>query len=180
MSFWAFSIYQNFLWGVKWFEKTAIENLQCIRHCGRRGISNLKNFKNVQKWFLCWSGSLVALAENPGSNARIYVGPVLAGFVCQLDTSRRYLSWGNTSMRSRCKAFPRLIIKGGKSQPIMGGAIPGLVVLGYITKQAELARGSKLVSSTPPWLLHPLLPLSSYHVCVPLLTCFGDEHHMEV
>lgn len=40
----------------------------------------------------------------------------------------------------------------------VGNAIPGLVVLGYITKQAEQAMGDKPVSSTPPWPLHQLLP----------------------
>ena len=33
----------------------------------------------------------------------------------------------------------------------MGGAIPGLVVLGSLRKQAEQAMRSKPVSSTPPW-----------------------------
>ena len=33
----------------------------------------------------------------------------------------------------------------------MGGAIPGLVVLGSISKQAEQARGGKPVSNIPPW-----------------------------
>jgi hypothetical protein len=39
----------------------------------------------------------------------------------------------------------------------MGGAIPGLVVLGSIKKQTEQARGSKLVSNIPPWPLYQLL-----------------------
>jgi hypothetical protein len=43
----------------------------------------------------------------------------------------------------------------------VGGAIPGLVVLGSIRKYAEQAMESKLVSSTPPWPLHQLLPPSS-------------------
>jgi hypothetical protein len=42
----------------------------------------------------------------------------------------------------------------------MGGAIPGLVVLGSIRKQAEQVRGSKPISSTSAWPLHQLLPLS--------------------
>jgi hypothetical protein len=50
-------------------------------------------------------------------------------------------------MRPSCKSFSQLVIKEGG--PIMGGAIPGLVVLGSIRKQAEQARGSKPVSSTP-------------------------------
>ena len=51
-------------------------------------------------------------------------------------------------MRSSCKAFSQLVIKG--EGPIVGGAIPGLVVLGSIRKQAEKARGNKPVSSIPP------------------------------
>ena len=39
----------------------------------------------------------------------------------------------------------------------MGGAIPGLVVLCSIRKQAEQARESKPVSNIPPWPLHQLL-----------------------
>jgi hypothetical protein len=48
-------------------------------------------------------------------------------------------------MRSSCKALSQLVIKWGG--PIVGGAIPGLVVLG---KQAEQARRSKPVSNIPP------------------------------
>jgi hypothetical protein len=40
-------------------------------------------------------------------------------------------------MRSSCKAFSQLVIKGGRALSIVGGAIPGLVVLGSIRKQAE-------------------------------------------
>jgi hypothetical protein len=69
-----------------------------------------------------------------------YHHPILAGFVCQLDTSWSYhrersLPWKNASMRSSCKAFSQLVVKGGG--PIVGGAIPGLVVLGPIRKKAE-------------------------------------------
>jgi hypothetical protein len=39
----------------------------------------------------------------------------------------------------------------------MGGAIPGLVVLGSIRKQAEQVRGGKPVKNIPPWPLHQLL-----------------------
>ena len=60
-------------------------------------------------------------------------------------------------MRFGYKAFSQLMINQGG--PILGGAIPGLVVLGSIRKQAEQARGSKPVSIIPPWPLHqPLLP----------------------
>jgi hypothetical protein len=47
-------------------------------------------------------------------------------------------------MRSSCKAFSQLVIKGKK--PLMGGTISGLVVLGSIREQAEQARGSKQAS----------------------------------
>ena len=41
-------------------------------------------------------------------------------------------------MISSCKVFPQLVINvGGRAQPIIGGAIPRLVVLGSIRKQAE-------------------------------------------
>jgi hypothetical protein len=39
----------------------------------------------------------------------------------------------------------------------VGGAIPGLVVLGSIRNQDEQARGRKPVSNIPPWPLHQLL-----------------------
>jgi hypothetical protein len=45
--------------------------------------------------------------------------------------------------------------QGGRT--IVDGAIPGLVVLGSIRKQAEKVRGSKPVSNIPPWPLHKLL-----------------------
>jgi hypothetical protein len=58
-------------------------------------------------------------------------------------------------MRSSCKVFSQLVIKVG--EPLEGGAIPGLVVLGSIREQAEQARGSKPVSNIPPWPLNQLL-----------------------
>jgi hypothetical protein len=60
-------------------------------------------------------------------------------------------------MRSSCKAFSQLLIKG--KRPLVGGTISGLVVLGSIREQAEQARGSKPVKNISPWSLHqPLLP----------------------
>jgi hypothetical protein len=52
--------------------------------------------------------------------------------LCQLDTGWSYhrersFSWGNASTASSCKAFSQLVNKGGG--PLVGGAIPGLVVL---------------------------------------------------
>ena len=58
-------------------------------------------------------------------------------------------------MRSSCKAFPQLVIKG--ERPLVGGTISWLVVLGSIREQAEQARGSKPVKNIPPWPLHQLL-----------------------
>jgi hypothetical protein len=58
-------------------------------------------------------------------------------------------------MRSNCKAFSQLVIKG--ERPLVGGTIPELAVLGSIREQAEQARGSKPVKNIPPWLLHQLL-----------------------
>jgi hypothetical protein len=44
----------------------------------------------------------------------------------------------------------------------VGGANPGLVVLGSIRKQAEQARGSKPVRNIPPWPLHQLPDLLEF------------------
>jgi hypothetical protein len=43
----------------------------------------------------------------------------------------------------------------------VGGAIPGLVVLSSIRKQAEQAKGSRPVRSTSSWPLRQLLPPGS-------------------
>jgi hypothetical protein len=51
-------------------------------------------------------------------------------------------------MRSNCKAFSQLVIKG--EGPLVGGTISGLVVLGSIREQAEQARESKPVKNIPP------------------------------
>jgi hypothetical protein len=61
-------------------------------------------------------------------------------------------------MRSSCKAFSQLLIK--RERPLVGGTIPGLVVLRSIREQAEQARGSKPVRNIPPWPLHQLLLLA--------------------
>jgi hypothetical protein len=53
-------------------------------------------------------------------------------------------------MRSSCKAFSQPVIKVGRAQSIVGGVIPGLVVLCSIRKLAEQARGSNPVISIPP------------------------------
>jgi hypothetical protein len=53
----------------------------------------------------------------------------------------------------------------------VGGTISGLVVLGFIRKQAEQARGSKPVRNIPPWPLHQLLlpDLLEFQSWLPLL-----------
>jgi hypothetical protein len=69
-------------------------------------------------------------------------------------------------MRSNlCKAFSQLGMGGG---PLVGGAISGLLVLGFIRKQAEQVRGSKPVSNIPPWPLHQLLlpDLLEFQSCI--------------
>jgi hypothetical protein len=57
---------------------------------------------------------------------------VLASFVSTWHSwsyhRERSFSWGNASMRSNCKAFSQLVIKG--ERPLVGGTISGLVVLG--------------------------------------------------
>jgi hypothetical protein len=58
-------------------------------------------------------------------------------------------------MRSSCKEFSQLVIKG--ERPFVGGTISGLIVLSSIREQAEQARGSKPVSNIPLWPLHQLL-----------------------
>jgi len=53
----------------------------------------------------------------------------------------------------------------------VGGAIPGLVVLGSIKEQAEPTWGSKPVRNSPPWPLHQLLftHLLEFQSCLPLV-----------
>ena len=58
-------------------------------------------------------------------------------------------------MRSNCKAFSQLVIKG--ERPILGGTIYGLVVLVSIREQPEQARGGKPVKNISPWPLHQIL-----------------------
>ena len=48
-----------------------------------------------------------------------------------------------------CKAFSQLVISGGRAQPTVGGAVPELVVLGSIRKQAEQASRLHPSSSAP-------------------------------
>ena len=77
---------------------------------------------------------------------------VLARFVCQLDIGWSYhrernFGWGSASMRSSCGAFSQLVIKGVGS--IVGGDIPGLVVLGSVREQASKKHPSMASVSAP-------------------------------
>lgn len=55
----------------------------------------------------------------------------------------------------------------GRTQPAVGSAAPGQVVLGCIRKQTEQTTESKPVSNSPPWLLLQFLPAGS---------CLGIPH----
>jgi hypothetical protein len=95
---------------------------------------------------------------------------VLASFVSTWHSwsyhRERSFSWGNASMRSNCKAFSKLVIKG--ERPLVGGTISGLVVLGSIREQAGQASKE-----------HPSMSSASapafWPAWVPVLTSFGDE-----
>ena len=58
-------------------------------------------------------------------------------------------------MRSNCKAFSQLVIKG--ERPLVGGTISGLVVLGSVREQAKQVRESKPVNNIPTWPVYQLL-----------------------
>jgi hypothetical protein len=96
---------------------------------------------------------------------------ILSGFVCQLDSSWSYhrersLLWGNVSMRSSCKAFSQLVIKGGRAR--CGWCHPWAGSLGFY-KKARWASQGRQASSISPWPLHQLL------LPDPVLTSFDDE-----
>jgi hypothetical protein len=96
---------------------------------------------------------------------------VLAGFVCQLDTSWSYhressLSWA--SMRSSCKAFSQLVIK-GEGLAHCGWCLPWAGSLGFY-KRAGWANQGKQASKE-----HPSMASASAPAWVPVLTSFGDE-----
>jgi hypothetical protein len=58
-------------------------------------------------------------------------------------------------MRSNCKAFSQLVIKGEKAP--CGWCHPWAGSLVSIREQAEQARGNKPVRNITPWPLHQLL-----------------------
>jgi hypothetical protein len=81
----------------------------------------------------------------------------------RVSSERKELSWGNVSTRSSCKTFSQL----GRAQPIVGGAIPGLVVLGSIIKQAEQASVNKPASKQHPSMVSASAPASRFLSCLP-------------
>jgi hypothetical protein len=96
--------------------------------------------------------------------------------MCQLDTGWSYhrersFSWGNASMGSSCGTFSQLVIKKGGS--LVGGAISGLVVLGFY-KKASWASQGKQASKKNPSMASASAP-ASWPAWVPVLTSFGDE-----
>jgi hypothetical protein len=71
---------------------------------------------------------------------------VLAGFVRQLDTGWSYhrersFSWGSASMRSSCKAFSQLVIKGGRTH--CGWCHPWAGSLGFYRKASWASKGKQ-------------------------------------
>jgi hypothetical protein len=88
-----------------------------------------------------------------------FIPSVLASFVSTWHSwsyhRKRSFSWGNASMRSNCKAFSQLVIKG--ERPLVSGTISGLVIFSSIREQAEQARRSKPIMIISPWPLHRLL-----------------------
>jgi hypothetical protein len=61
-------------------------------------------------------------------------------------------------MRSSCKAFSQLVIKG--ERPLVGGTFSELVVLGSIREQAEQASGSMQASKKYPSMASASAPAS--------------------
>lgn len=62
----------------------------------------------------------------------------------------------------------------GGGQPIVAGAVSGLVALVSIREQLEQAKESMLVSSSPPWLMHGLCISSC--ILDPALFVFQSWH----
>ena len=61
-----------------------------------------------------------------------------------------------------------------KAQPIVGGGIPGLMVLGPIKRQTEWTMRSKAINNTSPWTLHQFLTHSFCPAWIPVLNSFDD------
>ena len=90
--------------------------------------------------------------------------------------AQAWIIWAEGSSREKCpnqiglwaSLWDIVLISDwwGRAQPFVGGAIPGLVVLGVVRNHSEQTVRSKPVSNTPPWPLHQLLPPSSCPVWV--------------
>lgn len=87
----------------------------------------------------------------------------------QVDTSRSHMIGGKKKLQSKlpsqdwgCRTFFKLVIEGGLALPTVGGAIPGLVVLGSIRKQTEQAilQHPSMASASVPG--SRFLPCSSF------------------
>lgn len=74
-------------------------------------------------------------------------------------------------MRSSCKVLSELVTNGERVQPIVGDAIPELVVLGSLRKQDEQA-SKQHPFDVRAWPLYPLLPLG--FCSVEFLTSFNN------
>ena len=101
---------------------------------------------------------------------------VLVGFVCQLDTSWSYhrersLPWGNASMRSSCKAFSQLVIKGEGAH--CGWCHPWAGSLGFY-KKASWASQGKQANKWHPSVVSASAP-ASWPAWVPVLTSSSDK-----
>jgi hypothetical protein len=95
-------------------------------------------------------------------------GIVLAGFVCQLDTGWSYhrersLPWGNASMRSTCKAFSQLVIKGGRAH--CGWCHPWAGSPGFY-KRASWASQGEQANKQHPSMTSASAPASKFLLCV--------------
>jgi hypothetical protein len=103
--------------------------------------------------------------------------PILYWLVlCQLDTNWSYhgersFSWGNASMRSSCKAFSQLVIKGGRAPCGCDHLWDGS--LGFYNR-AGWASQSKQASKKHPSMASASAP-ASWLAWVSVLTSFGDE-----
>jgi hypothetical protein len=81
----------------------------------------------LQKFYVCQEFERLKFILRKGFSYTLYWL-----VLCQLDTGWSYhrersFSWGSASMRSNCKAFSQLVIKG--ERPLVCGTISGLVVL---------------------------------------------------
>lgn len=125
------------------------------------------------------------LQENKNQYLLFYLGIwcVLASFmsiwhelvIWQKGTQIVKMSlWDSAVDRQACSA---LIISDweGRTLPIVGGDNPGLVILGFLRKQAEQAVRNKPIISTLLWSMHQLLPICSalfeYLTWLPSMNC---------